>query len=278
MPWHEVTLEVPDILKDAVIGELTELGAAGIWESGESELTAYFDKAPNLESVQLLFNRAGFSRPEIRLAPVADRDWGEEWKKSWVSFPMGNRFYVIPSWMDPSCPKDRLPLLIDPGQAFGTGTHESTQLTLEAMERWLTPDKVVLDLGTGSGILAIAAAKLGATKVMAFDNDPIAVEVARENAERNSAGQIGLMCSSIDAVASASADLILCNVTADVISAIFGDIHRVMRPQAIAIFSGILNFQVPGVLQVASAHEHATLEQASRGEWSALVTRKMNGE
>src|SRR6185436_10850943 len=104
MPWHQITLDIPDLLKDAVIGELTELGAAGVWESGESELTAYFDKAPNLEPLQLLFNREGFPWPEIRLAPVADRDWGEEWKKSWVSFPMGNRFYVIPSWMDPSCP------------------------------------------------------------------------------------------------------------------------------------------------------------------------------
>jgi ribosomal protein L11 methyltransferase len=278
MPWHEITLDVPEPLKDAAIGELTELGAAGVWESGESQLTAYFAQPPNLLSLQLLFERAELPWPEIKLAPVADRDWGEEWKKSWSSFPMGSRFFVIPSWLDSLCPPGRLPLHIDPGQAFGTGTHESTQLTLEALERWLQPDHVVLDLGTGSGILAIAAVKLGARSVVAFDNDPVAVEVAHENTERNNTTGIGLMCSSIDAVATHSADLILCNVTADVIASIYSDIHRVLRPNGLAIFSGILNFQVPAVLQVASAHAHATLALASRGEWSALVTRKMNGD
>ena len=278
MPWHEITIDVPDVLKDAVIGELTELGAAGVWESGEFELTAYFDKPPNLQTIQMLFEREALPWPEIRLAPVADRDWGEEWKKSWSSFPIGNRFFVIPSWLESSCPPDRLPLFIDPGQAFGTGTHESTQLTLEALERWITPGNVVLDLGTGSGILAIAAVKLGAKTVIAFDNDPIAVEVARENAERNATRDIALMCSSIDAVASESADLVLCNVTADVIVSIYGEIHSVLRPNGIALFSGILNFQVPGVLQAASAHEHAAVEQTTRGEWSALVTRRMNVE
>jgi ribosomal protein L11 methyltransferase len=276
MSWHEITLDVPDALKDAVIGELTELGAGGVWESGDSQLTAYFEKPPNLESIHLLFEREGLSLPEIKLAPVADRDWSEEWKKSWSSFPMGSRFFVIPSWLDSTCPQGRFPLFIDPGQAFGTGTHESTQLTLEAMERWIQPENVVLDLGTGSGILAIAATLLGARTVWGCDNDPVAVEVAQENVERNVPGRIHLMCSSIDAVEEQSVDLLLCNVTADVIAAIYGDIHRVLRPRGIAIFSGILNFQVPGVLQVASAHGHVILEQTTRGEWSALVARNIN--
>ncbi len=274
MPWHEITIETPDALKDAIIGELSELGAAGVWESSESQLTAYFENPPDLRSIQSLFEHEGLPWPEIKLAPVADRDWGEEWKKSWSSFSMGERFFVVPSWLDSECPDGRLPIFIDPGQAFGTGTHESTQLTLEGLERWIQPDGVVLDLGTGSGILAIAATLLGARTVWACDNDPVAVEVAQENIERNVPGRVGLIVSSIDAVADQSADLLLCNVTADVIAAIFTDIHRVMRPKGIAIFSGILNSQLSGVLQVASAHGCATLEQASRGEWSVLVVRK----
>jgi ribosomal protein L11 methyltransferase len=276
MPWHEITFEVPDALKDAVIGELTELGAGGVWESSDSQLTAYFEKPPNLTSIQLLFERERLASPEIKLSPVADRDWGEEWKKSWSSFPMGNRFFVIPSWLDSTCPEGRFPIFIDPGQAFGTGTHESTQLTLEAMERWIHPDAVVLDLGTGSGILAIAATLLGAKTVWACDNDPVAVEVAQENVARNVPGQVRLMCSSIDAVAGRSVDLLLCNLTADVISAIYEDIQRVMRPQGIAIFSGILNIQASGIRQLATSHGQAILEQTTRGEWSALVTRKMH--
>lgn len=277
MPWHEITLDTPESLKDAVIGELTELGAGGVWESGDTQLTAYFEKVPDLESIKSLFKRGGFPAPEIEFAPVADRDWGEEWKKSWSSFPIGTRFFVIPSWLNSTCPEGRFPLLIDPGQAFGTGTHETTQLTLEAMERWIRPDGVVLDLGTGSGLLAIAATLLGARTVWACDNDPVAVEVAQENVERNTPGKVSLMCSSIEAVADQSVDLLLCNLTADVISAIYEDIHRVMRVQGIAIFSGILNFQAPGIQQLASSRGHVLLEQTTRGEWSALVTRNMSG-
>ena len=95
-------------------------------------------------------------------------------------------------------------------------------------------------------------------------------------APRRAAGQVGLICSSIDTVADQSVDLLLCNLTADVISAIFEDIHRVMRPQGIAIFSGILNTQVAGIQTMASSHVHSTLEIMSRGEWSSLVTRKIN--
>jgi ribosomal protein L11 methyltransferase len=274
MPWHQITFDIPDNLKDAVIGELTDLGAAGVWESGESQVTAYFGGVPNLESIQAIFERAGLSLPAMDSGAVIDRDWGEEWKKSWSSFPLGKRFFVIPSWLDTPCPEGRLPLFIDPGQAFGTGTHESTQLTLESMETRIRPNAVVLDLGTGSGILAIAAAKLGATTVWACDNDPVAVEVAEENVERNAAGRVQLMCSSIDAVADESVDLLLCNLTADVIAAVYDDIHRALRPTGIAIFSGILNFQVPGVEEVARTHGHRMLEHTTRGEWSALTIQK----
>jgi ribosomal protein L11 methyltransferase len=274
VPWHQITFDIPDNLKDAVIGELTGLGAAGVWESGDSQLTAYFDGVPNLESIQAIFERAGLPLPAMDSGAVVDRDWGEEWKKSWSSFPLGKRFFVIPSWLDTPCPEGRLPLFIDPGQAFGTGTHESTQLTLESMESRIRPNAVVLDLGTGSGILAIAAAKLGATTVWACDNDPVAVEVAEENVERNAAGRIQLMCSSIDAVAGESVDLLLCNLTADVIAAVYGDIHRTLRPGGIAIFSGILNFQVPGIEEIVRAHGHTLLEHTTRGEWSALTIQK----
>jgi ribosomal protein L11 methyltransferase len=107
--------------------------------------------------------------------------------------------------------------------------------------------------------------------VWACDNDPVAVEVARENVERNAPGQVELMCSSIDAVADESVDLLVCNLTADMIAAVYDDIHRAMRKKGIAIFSGILNFQVPGIQQLASTHGHVLLDYTTRGEWSALV-------
>jgi len=283
MPWTEITLFVPEALKDAVSGELSELGAAGIWESDEADpghtrLTAYFDSAPELESIrsalQPLFEREGLDLPGLKSAPVKDQDWGEQWKKSWTPFALGRRFFVVPSWSDVESPPDREPIYIDPGQAFGTGTHETTQLTLEAMEIWMEPRKIVLDVGTGSGTLAMAAKLLGARAVHGCDTDPVAIAVARENLARNSAESVGLICGSVEAVASNSIGFLLCNLTADVISDILPEIHRAMRPQGIAVFSGILIPQSRNIRQVAGPLGLTVLQERTRGEWSVLVMRK----
>jgi ribosomal protein L11 methyltransferase len=289
MAWSEITLTVPNALKDAVSGNLSELGVAGIWESsepsaGHTRLVAYFEPPTDIETIRhalhILFQRAGSTTPIMESGSVEDQDWGEKWKKSWSSFAMGNRFFVIPSWSDSPCPPDRFPIHIDPGQAFGTGTHETTQLTLEALERWIPTMKpgpsghVVLDLGTGSGILAIAAKRLGARIVHACDIDPVAVEVASENLERNSVPSTGLMCGSLDAVAGSAVDLLLCNLTADVIGEILPEIHRAMQPQGIVVFSGILDFQSRDIVTRAGQLGFVVLEEAARGEWCALVVRK----
>ena len=167
-----------------------------------------------------------------------------------------------------------MPIRIDPGQAFGTGTHETTQLTLQAMEVWIEPRHTVLDVGTGSGILAVAAIYLNAKAVYACDNDPVAIEVARENIERNEAEQVALMCGSVDAIATGSVSFVVCNLTADVISEIFPEILRAMRPHGLAVLSGILTVQSPGIRLRAATLGFAVLEETTRGEWCALVLRK----
>jgi len=281
MPWTEIALLVPDSLKDAVSGELSDLGAAGLWEddetaSGHARLIAYFETPPELEvlrsALSPLFQREGLDLPELQPASLKDQDWGEQWKKHWSSFPLGRRFFVIPSWSDSTCPADRDPIYLDPGQAFGTGTHETTQLTLEAMEVWMEPRKVVLDLGTGSGILAIAAKLLDARSVHGCDTDPVAISVAHENLERNDQS-VGLMCGSIDAVGSKSVGFLLCNLTADTISELLPDIQRAMRPQAIAVFSGILTSQSRDIRQKAGPLGLTVLQERVRGDWCALVMR-----
>jgi ribosomal protein L11 methyltransferase len=283
MPWNEISLTVPDELIDAVSGELTGFGATGIWESaeptsGSTRLVAYFESPADVDGITAalgsVFERANEVPPFIECVLVADRDWGELWKKSWSSFPLARRFYLIPSWLDVECPEDRTPIRIDPGQAFGTGTHETTQLMLQAMEVWLEPRHVVLDLGAGSGILAIAAVLMDARAVLACDNDPIAIEVARENLERNSASRIGLFCGSVDAIADASVGLILCNLTGESIAELFPEIRRTLRPRGIAVLSGILNSQSMGIRQRALLHGFSLLSETSRGEWCALVMRK----
>src|SRR5688572_7510399 len=284
MPWIEITLFVPDLLKDAVSGELSELGAAGIWESeetdpgGNTRLAAYFEPAPELDTIRAalhpIFEREGLDLPDLKSTTLKDQDWGGQWKRRWTAFALGRRFFVVPSWSDAECPPDRVPILIDPGQAFGTGTHETTQLTLEAMEIWMEPRKVVLDLGTGSGILAIAAKLLDSRAVHGCDTDPVAIAVARENLDRNSAGSVGLICGSIDAVASNGVGFLLCNLTADCVAETLPEIQRATRPQGIAVFSGILTSQSRGLRQIAVPLGLTVLQERTRGEWCVLVMRK----
>jgi len=283
MSWNQFTFDVPDDLIDAVVGELSTHGVDGVWEShspesGFTRLVLYFSLRSNLDGIEddvrSLFGRAGRQSPAISRTIVEECDWTEEWKKSYTSFTIGNDFYVIPSWENPPIPDDRLPIRIDPGQAFGTGTHETTQLTIEALERWLEPDHIVLDVGTGSGILAIASRLLGAKKVFACDIDPIAAQVARANIERNGEADVWTFCGSLESVATGSSHLLLGNLTADLITVLFPEFHRVLKPHGVMILSGILHDQIEEIRDGLSRFHFNVFEEQTRGEWLALVCEK----
>jgi len=283
MSWNQLTLDVPDDLKDAIVGELSFEGVSGVWEDGQPQpghtrLVLYFSPRSNLETIEsclaTIFARTGLQPPAISRSMVEECDWTEEWKKSYTSFPIGDDFFVIPSWEQTLCPDDRLPIRIDPGQAFGTGTHETTQLTMDALERWVEPKHIVLDIGTGSGILAIAARLLGAREVFGCDIDPVAAQVAYANIERNAENEVWTFCGSVDAIRSSSVQLVLCNMTADLITALITEIDRVLQPRGIAIFSGILREQNEEIYEVISGHQFTVHEELTRGEWVALIAQK----
>jgi ribosomal protein L11 methyltransferase len=286
MSWNQLTLDVPNELIDAIVGGLPADGIAGVWESPAQEpastrLVLYLSRRCNLDQVQAvvtsIFQRNEKNPPSISRAVVEDCDWSEEWKKSYTSFPIADSFFVIPSWENSPCPDDRLPIRIDPGQAFGTGTHESTQLTMEALERWVEPRHVVLDVGTGSGILAIASRLLGAMPIFACDIDPVSPEVARANFERNAAEDIHLFCGSLDAVKSNSVHLLLGNLTADVIISLFPEFHRVLSNHGVAILSGILKDQDEDLREVIALYNFTVFEEITQGEWLVLVVEKHGG-
>ena len=281
--WNQITLDVPDDLKDAVIGELSEDGVAGVWEHtaelpGATRLVAYFDAPVDVDGltgrIHAIFSRANRSAPAVCRSRVEECDWTEEWRKSYSSFSVGDNFFVIPSWVDSPCPDDRLAIRIDPGQAFGTGTHETTQLTMEALERWVEPHSVVLDVGTGSGILAIASRLLGARQVIACDIDPIAVQVAKANILRNNGHELWTFCGSVDAVRDGCVHLLLGNLTADVIMEILPQFVRILAPKGIAVLSGILNEQREDVLVRCGESGLVIHEEVVRGEWLALICEK----
>jgi ribosomal protein L11 methyltransferase len=283
MSWNQLTLDVPDDLIDAVVGELSGDGVAGVWESlapepGFTRLVLYFNFRSNLEQIETLvrsiFQRAERQNPLISRSTVEECDWTQEWKKSYTSFPIGNDFFVIPSWENHVCPDDRLPIRIDHRQEFGTGTHETTQPTMEALARWVEPGHLVLDVGTGSGILAIASRLLGAKEVCACDIDLVAAQVARANIERNAEIDISIFCGSLDAVKGGSVRLLLANLTADVITDMFPEFDRVLQRSGIAILSGILREQGEEVRELIAAHRYNIFEEITRGEWLALVVEK----
>lgn len=278
MSWNQLTVNVPDDLKDAVVGELSEDGVAGVWEEDDTILVFYFDSRTSTRRVesriQTIFERMRREAPSTSWRVVEECDWTEEWKKSYTSFPIADDFFVIPSWENSKCPHDRLPIRIDPGQAFGTGTHETTQLTMEALARWVEPYHVILDIGTGSGILAVASRLLGAKQVFACDIDPVAVQVARANIERNAEDEVFAFCGSVDAVQSQSVRVVLCNLNAEVIIELFDEIDRVLQPHGIAIFSGILNEQNEEVREAVARFHYSIHEELARGEWMALIAGK----
>ena len=190
----EVTIEAP--AREAVEYALMEAGALGTEASGEGEdvirVSAYFDAVPESEELRAtildalrIYDLPSSTLRDMQLREVEDRDWLGEWKKSWQPVRVGRRFIIAPPWSEIAEDPDRVIIRIEPGMAFGTGTHETTRLCLAAIEKYFAGGSF-LDVGTGTGILAIAAAKLHpAARIEACDTDAEAVEIAIENARLN---------------------------------------------------------------------------------------------
>ncbi len=210
--------------------------------------------------------------------PLADRDWTAGWKETIPVLHLGKRVVIKPSWREYVPQPAEIMLEMDPGMAFGTGLHPTTQLCVEALEDRLTPGMRVLDLGTGTGILAMVAARLGAAEVLAVDNDINAVAVAQRNARANGvAHQVRVLHGSLAEVGE-SYDLIVANILAPVIvdMARSGLATR-LRWGGVLIVSGVLAEQVSDVAAALTEHSLQPFECRQRDEWVALLARKVSG-
>lgn len=253
----------------------------------------------------------GMIRPVgvLQVKQIEEEDWANAWKQYYTVQRIGERTVIVPSWIDYQPQPQDLVLKLDPGMAFGTGLHPTTQLCVMKLEQFLTPNDLVLDLGCGSGILAIAAARLGARAVLALDTDPIAVEATRANAGRNDVssiitaaeGSLGRGASFghwltppwIDGAApvsptdanpllppaatSANApqfDLIVANIIARVLAAVAPDFVAALRPGGMLISSGIIADREAEVVAAYAAAGLEPVERRQEGDWVALVNRK----
>ncbi len=235
--------------RDLLIAELWEQGSAGMVELSPQTVRSFFEDDVNRAGLLKLF-------PGARQREEDVRDWVQSSRELLQPMEVGRRFFLVPEWRDDPAPEGRFRITVNPGMAFGTGVHETTQMCMEALEDYLRPGMHVLDVGTGSGILAKAANFLGAGRVMACDTDPVAIEIA-------GAGFVG----SVDAVAGGAMDLVMANISPEAIAALAGDLLRVRKPGGVLLASG---FEVHEVEQVRASLPD-TREVRQKGKWALIV-------
>ena len=215
--------------------------------------------------------------PEPQFKPIEDTNWAEAWKQHYRPIAIGQRLLIIPAWLDHPT-GNRIPIRIDPGMAFGTGTHPTTQLSLEMLEDHLHPGADLLDVGCGSGILSIAGLKLGAARALGVDTDPDAISAARENAHLNQvADRAAFAVGSIDAIQQGvfpvkQAPFVVANILAYILIRLLdAGLGELIAPGGRLLLSGILEEQFSEIETALHKHALTICEKRQIEDWIALV-------
>jgi len=291
MEWLQVSVTVKNETAEAVAEVLSRYAHRGVvieagpdgWNAGPVIVRAYLPADDQLQAtkrrVQEALGHLNQISPvsEPTFCPVAEADWAEAWKKRLTVMHIGQHIIIRPSWLEHEPgPKD-IVVQLDPGMAFGTGLHPTTQLCLVALEKLTHPTVDVLDMGTGSGILAIAAAKLGAGRVLALDNDPLAVKIARDNITTNGVQDtVNVLCGSL-AKAPGSYDIVVVNILAKVIIEMVQDgLATRVSPGGRLIATGIIAGQEPKVVTAMEQQGLVLTERQQIEDWVCLVAERQD--
>ena len=310
MRWARISVVTTHEGADLIANILMELGAAGteiddpllvneyidagLWDytdlprAEDTEtvtVRAYLPEDAHLESsllalaeriAALRYAGAALGAGTISHSFVADEDWAETWKAYIHTEKIGERIVVRPTWEEYTPSADEIVIELDPGAAFGTGAHATTAMCLRWLEHLVSPGMRVYDVGCGSGILAVAAAKLGAGEVIAMDYDPVAVSVAEENIRQNNVHNV-VACESdlLSACEGAApAELITANIIADVIIRLFAQLDRHLAPGGTLLASGIIDDRIADVEHAAAEHGFTVLDMTCEKEWAAMIIRR----
>jgi len=212
---------------------------------------------------------AGGIAHEIEIHSCRSEDWENNWKAYFHPMPVGERLLIQPAWEEPADPQGRAVLLIEPGLAFGSGSHATTRLCMEALERAVKPGCDVLDVGCGSGILSVAAVLLGAGRVLGVDIDPMAVECARENAERNAVA-CEFVQGDLATGVEGQYDVVVSNIVADAIISLSGQIARHLKPGGVWVSAGIIDTREGDVREALGANGWRIVERQEEEGWVCL--------
>ena len=210
----------------------------------------------------------------VELSQVDEQDWANEWKNYYKPTKVGKNVVVKPTWEEYEEKEGDLIIELDPGMAFGTGTHETTTMCIQQLEKYVKKDSKVFDIGCGSGILAIAAAKLGAKEVVAVDLDEVAVKVSKENINLNKVeNKLVELHGNLTEVIKDKADIVVANIIADIIKILAKDIANFMKEDAVFISSGIIHAKVDEVKESLIENGFEVVEVQTLGEWNAIVSK-----
>jgi len=293
--WYKLSFLIESDSEEIIIWKLNELGIF-------SFSFEYLIKNENKKEVNIWLpiddwgksSRSGFEKIISKLLNIDDSknqffdwsiikevDWLTSWKKYWAPELVGSHFLILPCWINLNEKfKDKKIIKIDPGAAFGTGSHPSTYLCLEKMENIFFSDKKILDIGSGSGILSVAARLLGAKEVYAVDNDYLAINATKSNFRLNfgDLNNLNTYLGSFNEVILKNQltqfDFVLCNILAEVIKGMIPNIYKCLRNNGEVIFSGILNSQKDEIIKILIQNDLKLLEVSTRKDWACISAQK----
>lgn len=243
---------------------------------------AYFAEEDNIEDVLEYVNERLTELKEMGLdlgeakvehEKMHEEDWANTWKQYYKPTKVGEKIVVKPIWEEYEAKDGELVVDLDPGMAFGTGTHETTRMCIQSLEKYVKEDSTVFDVGCGSGILAIAAAKLGAKLAVGVDLDPVAVESSIENVGYNKLKNIEILHGNLVEVIDGKADIVVANILAEIICILTDDVKRVLKDGGVFITSGIIHDRVDMVCEKLEATGFEVMEKNGDGEWNCIVAK-----
>ena len=310
MAWLEITIDTKSDRIGSVVTRLTARGFSDLVIEDQEEFEEFLEgnrdywdyidedfqqRLQGLSRVKVYLedtDTAGLSRLEgavnelglkMNVAALPETNWEESWKDNYPAVEVGKNLIVVPYW-DAENTGGRTPIVLDPGLTFGTGAHPSTQMVMEAMEELVTPEYRCLDLGSGSGILSIAALRLGAQSAIGVDIDPKAEDIARENAAYNGfaapaftalTGNVTEDKDMMDSLCASEYDLVLVNIVADVIIGLSPVLPNFLTERSTLICSGILDVRLPDVLAALEAAGLTVTAIYEKEDWRCVTAKKM---